>query len=1397
MRSISETLSVQGKPKAPTRNRKGINNFSHMFKISEADTLLKSTAQYGKWKELCQKDDDAAAKLADMVIERHDLLKKAKSGLEIDWAGFDQLTGKIKQRGIHLFSSSRLEALIPSPSKNPSTPPPLSEINPATGGISSPPPLQPSPRITPAPLSQDDAMIMDIRSGQYILTPALLGYKKGESLFLPLGEFTRTLDFNIAEDAEKGTAGGWFMSEDRTFNLDTNTRSGMVAGEPIHLSKESFFIREGEIYVDTRTLSSWFPVDFNFDFAQQSLSLHPREELPFQTRLARESSWKADRSHGPNQPRLPLRESANLLFGPPFVDMGLSASHGDAGTADQGWGADYHLLGRGDLGMMNSEFYLSGDEENGLDTARLTLEQNDPHGELLGPLRATNFAAGDIRIPRFPIVGGGKYEKGVTLGNQPLHRSSEYDTTFFEGDLSPGWDVEVYRNNILLNTQRVGSDGRYSFEDVPIYYGKNDFKLIFYGPQGQKRTKTKHIMVGNEMIKKGTSEYQLFLTQKDEGLFDPGNIVDTRDRDTLRLMAKYKFGLARDLSVEGGLLSQEINRKRHNYLHVGAQSYLKEAYVSAGYIHDTEGGDAVEALVQKKVGPLDFKLKQQFFKDFVEEGDTKQSNKVKSRTDISAAGSIPETKFTPVMPFAMSFNDTERDESHERSIAARLSTNVKGVYINNNLQWRDDSSYTTDSPTIEGSTQTIAQLGKIRLRGGMDYDLHPESRITKAQVSGLYAMTNHLNSELTLTQDMENDDEITGTLGFNWNNGKYILSPQVSYDSQNQFKAFLSFSTSFGMEPRSQRLHFSSSRYADGGAVSARVFHDENNNKIFDNGDVPIQGATIKADQSFRKAETNEDGIAFLTGLRKYHPTDITLERESLEDPFWEPSQEGSSIVPRPGHVEIMDIPVVTTGEVDGTLYMENEKGERTSLNQVPVQLLDQAGKIIQKVKSEYDGFYLFMKIPPGDYFVRLDPAYETNLGVTGHPPLPVKIGNDGTVVSGSDLVFKKSSTTPASQESQSLQQPHKPESPTPSENILYGKHEPLPDIIFPKPPQEQWHSPWDQEEIEKTGTLLPKPSQQPQPPSQPQPSPQKSITLPSAISPDSDVPSAQSTVAMDELSPVAKPGPAAEPIRQIVSGTQHYGLHLSSYRTAEKAIAGIQFQKKKFKGLLETKDFTIQKADLGPEKGIWYRVLAGSAGNMDKMQRLAGVIKNRHPYCKMVSLEDPLKKGVHLTSFRTKAQAKKGIQELKEAYPALLRNQEFTIKTVDLGPDKGVWQRVIAGSFTNKSQARELIAKIKQKAPYCKPMEVESKEQFAVHMASYRTSKRAVAGLQKLENEFGSLLGDQFSIRRVDLGKKKGVWYRVLAGRFNDKNRTKPLQAGLRANKQYARAMDFSFMEE
>ena len=86
------------------------------------------------------------------------------------------------------------------------------------------------------------------------------------------------------------------------------------------------------------------------------------------------------------------------------------------------------------------------------------------------------------------------------------------------------------------------------------------------------------------------------------------------------------------------------------------------------------------------------------------------------------------------------------------------------------------------------------------------------------------------------------------------------------------------------------------------------------------------------------------------------------------------PSRPGISITPRPG-VETLDIPVVTTGEIEGMVYLEDGHGGEKPAAYAPLVLLDEQGKVVQG-ESEYNGFYLFMNVLPGKFRVEIDKQY-------------------------------------------------------------------------------------------------------------------------------------------------------------------------------------------------------------------------------------------------------------------------------------------------------------------------------------------------------------------------------------------------------------------------------------
>ena len=60
----------------------------------------------------------------------------------------------------------------------------------------------------------------------------------------------------------------------------------------------------------------------------------------------------------------------------------------------------------------------------------------------------------------------------------------------------------------------------------------------------------------------------------------------------------------------------------------------------------------------------------------------------------------------------------------------------------------------------------------------------------------------------------------------------------------------------------------------------------------------------------------------------------------------------------------------------------------------------------MQEVETAYDGFYLFESVLPGQYTVRVSPAQLERLDLRSSPPIAVRIGGDGTVVSGVEFTL-------------------------------------------------------------------------------------------------------------------------------------------------------------------------------------------------------------------------------------------------------------------------------------------------------------------------------------------------------------------------------------------------------
>jgi tetratricopeptide (TPR) repeat protein len=77
----------------------------------------------------------------------------------------------------------------------------------------------------------------------------------------------------------------------------------------------------------------------------------------------------------------------------------------------------------------------------------------------------------------------------------------------------------------------------------------------------------------------------------------------------------------------------------------------------------------------------------------------------------------------------------------------------------------------------------------------------------------------------------------------------------------------------------------------------------------------------------------------------------------------------------------------------------------------------------------------------------------------------------------------------------------------------------------------------------------------------------------------------------------------------------------------------------------------------------------------------------------------------VHLASLRTVAAANREWQHLKTTFPELLGDLTLALEPADLG-ERGIFQRLLAGTLAERAQARDLCARLQAKDQYCAVVE-------------------------------------------------------------------------------------------
>jgi outer membrane protein OmpA-like peptidoglycan-associated protein len=832
-------------------------------------------------------------------------------------------------------------------------------------------PAIPKPHKTAIKLTvpnEDELLLCSFRLNQLNMSNELVTFSTERGLFMPLGEVCRLLELGITVDPNTGSTNGFIINPRQTMLLDMASESIIISGKERKYDAKRVEAHQDDIYVESTLLADWLSMRIEADRYSSLISIHPFEKLPLEQRLAREqrggNTWGYGLTADAGYPRIPHPYS--VLAGA-SIDLSLqesmSSSKGKISHSEQ-----YSSVITGDVAWMNGRAYISGNTDSGLNPIKWVLSRVNPEGGLLGKLSAREIYFGDIGSTSLPLIGGGGEGKGILISDYPLSQPNYFNLKTFQGVLPTGWDVELYRNNVLLDYRPADSGEYYDFRDIPLLYGTNSIRLVFYGPQGKKREENHTYNVGINMIPPGSRAFRFSSTE------------DNNKRNT---SLQSTIGINNYLTLNGGIASTMLTDGVHNYAVLGTSCYLPICQIDGNIAHDlTSGGIAMDVGMLAKTGNINYSLHLTDY-DHMLSLDTMSANRFpyRRKMDFRVDG-IRLTRSWNMAPLSISYSHyTQTDDSPQNALVIKQSHFWKQMQFSHQLSYETTPRNISLPEKLTGTSNINVRLRNTSLHGDVQYDIIPESMLTSMSLS----LDRPLPHDYFLSSGViynRVQKSLATTLGLHRNTGTCSIGLTAGYSSGNSWNLGVSLSSNVSSEPRTGALVSDARALASQGGISARVFLDANKNGTWDKDETLLKDVGFFVNDRSHETLTSTNGIAFLRGLTPNQPVDLSLSASTLEEMLWIPAYKGLRCLPRPGNAVALDYPLLITGEISGNVY-QRDNGKLTEAAGINIEVVDAKGNVVKKTRSSFDGFYSVPNVPTGGYTIRVQPVQVQRLNVS------------------------------------------------------------------------------------------------------------------------------------------------------------------------------------------------------------------------------------------------------------------------------------------------------------------------------------------------------------------------------------------------------------------------------
>jgi len=797
--------------------------------------------------------------------------------------------------------------------------------------------------------------ILSVELDGHVLNDGMLAFQENGELLLPLAELARSLDFFVEADSNAATISGWVLREDRTFVLDgpAGVITTATTSIPIPATADLADLAvAGEAYIPSETFSEIWPVEFIFQPRRLRLIVRALEPLPLQWRLEREYARNvtfgiAAARTRPNLPDATVPYGA-LSGGIAHVEADLAIEEGAVGRITVN--AQHDLLW-----TAANWSYANRIEDNGQETQGFFHAAFERRAEVRPmPLGIARIRAGDISTPANSEMVGAKYGRGIEVVSQG-ETNDVFDEIDVQGSAPPNWEAELYINQALIDFQHVSIDGRYRFGDVPLQYGTNFVEVHLFGPHGEEQFDRRVIEVPPQSARpgefawtlRGGETVPLISFSDDEG----------DEEATQWFQAQAAYGMDELLTLQSGIEAARHDDETYFLGSIGAGFTALNTFFRPRMLASHEGTLGAGISLARNFEHGQFLAEATYFNGIESPELSFGEKALRYRVNADLTVTPAPSQFRTVLTANISFEE-EMDGGQRSEVLARQITIFRATNISNQIRWTEAN----DESTVTGHTIISRRRQNFDGRLALDYTIDDDPLLRAAGTLSLQSTDRDWRWSASAAHDFRAaQSTLSGTVARHFERFELGLTAEVASDGEA--RAGLHFSSTFGLTDR-DGFTMSAGDATGAGVAQVTVFLDTNGDGIRNVGEATLPGVGVRVNGGIIRERTNANGRVILHDLVTRGRSAITIDLRTVEDPMLLPGNEGVSLIARPGTLARLELPVVETGLIDGTLVGESGGPSAAAT----VLLLGSDGEELDRTETAYDGYFAFEPLRLGRY---------------------------------------------------------------------------------------------------------------------------------------------------------------------------------------------------------------------------------------------------------------------------------------------------------------------------------------------------------------------------------------------------------------------------------------------